>query len=506
MSLDSTVFPTLLVILDGFGHREASDGNAIAHAHMPTLDYFKKAYPWTTLQASGAAVGLPDGSIGNSEVGHLTIGAGRIITSDLKKINTRISDQSFFENELLNKRLYELKARNKTLHLIGLLSDAGVHSHEEHLYALIKLATDIGLQKIIIHPFLDGRDTPPKSATRFLEHLEQKCHSFGRGIIGSLHGRFYAMDRDKNNTRTETCYTTLTEQQNTPFSSWQEAIKISYENDVTDEFFYPQQIIKNTYIKPSDGVIFFNFRPDRARQLTRCFLEDQVLPLTFFITMTRYDETFTNDVLFEQTLVGNTLLDEIAQQKPQYKLFTIAETEKYAHIAYFFRGMREITFPNEEQVLIPSIKTKDYVQHPEMSAQAITNAVLTSVRDNPAHFYLINYANADMVGHSGNFAATIKACEHLDLQLEELYNSVVREKKGTIFITADHGNAEEMIEPNGNSLTAHTTHPVPFLIVGNTYKNKTISEVTNKPPTGLSDIASLILKHLSITCSKKMTR
>ncbi len=520
MSLDKSISPTLLVILDGFGDSQKNHENAITQANMPTLTQLKNQYSWTLLQASGEHVGLPSGYIGNSEVGHLTIGAGRIIESDLKRIHESIDNGSFFTNKTLLNRLNQLKDSRKTLHLIGLLSDAGVHSHEKHLHSLLTLSAQIGLNQVVIHAFIDGRDVPPQSATTYLQRLDDLCQKLGIGTIGSLHGRFYAMDRDNNLDRTQVSFDVLTQRNHIASVSWQEALKQSYANNLTDEFFYPQIIesrghtaargekpirasrtiaINHTTIQPEDGVIFFNFRPDRARQLTAQFLGNPKLPLAFFITMTRYQKKFTTDVLFEKEIIKHTLLDEIVAQKPQAKLYVIAETEKYAHVTYFFRGMREKKFPNETQMLIPSLKVKDYTERPEMSAQAITDAVINSITHDPAYFYLINYANADMVGHSGNLEATVKACEILDEQLEQLYRKVVLEFGGTIFITADHGNAEEKLDSKGNPLTAHTTNPVIFLMIRKDFKQKKILA-----KTGLAVIAPTILYYLGLRIPREM--
>ncbi len=514
MSPDQRVFPTLLIILDGFGYSEKTYGNAIAHANMPTLTMLKQKYPWTTLQPSGRQVGLLDGYIGNSEVGHLTIGAGRIIPSVLKKFHEAINNDTFFTFEPMLTHLQSLKKTNKTLHLMGLLSDAGVHSHEFHLHALLRFAKKIGIEKVIIHAFLDGRDVAPQSAALYLERLNNVCSSLEIGTIGSLHGRFYAMDRDKNHDRTNISFDTLTKEHSITYSTWQEALQASYQHNITDEFFYPQQLTPNVTIQQDDGVIFFNFRPDRARQLTELFLTSaDTQNLAFFITTTRYKKTFANPVLFQQEVIEHTLLDEIAHQKPQEKIFVIAESEKYAHVSYFFRGMREEQFPHEQQILVPSIKTKNYNQHPEMSAQVITDRVIASITNDPAYFYLINYANADMVGHSGDFDACIKACEFLDQQLAQLYKTVVLEHGGTIFITADHGNIEAKIDQVTHTpLTAHTTNPVIFLAIGKAFEQKLESLIINSETSthnhgyGLAQIAPTILHFLELSIPKNMSQ
>lgn len=509
--------PTMLVILDGFGYRSARDGNAIANAKMPFWSYLCGQYPSALLKASGQEVGLLPGFIGNSEVGHLTLGAGRVIPSVLKRFHDAIANKSIFGNKTLIENFKKLKTSGKALHLIGLLSDAGVHSHEDHLFALLKMAKDQGLDTIFIHAFLDGRDTPPKSASIYLQRLEDLCITLGTGTIASIQGRFYAMDRDHNWDRTQTSYQALCGKI-TPLApiSWQEALKKSYQNNITDEFVVPTILDPQGFIQSGDGVIFFNFRPDRAQQLTQAFINPDFGhfanklntgdSLAFFITTTRYNQNFKNPILFERETVAHTLLDEIAMQKQQAPVYIIAETEKYAHVTYFFRGMEDKQLASETRVLIPSIKTKNYIQHPEMSAPSITQSLIHSLRSKPAFFYLVNYANADMVGHSGNFAATIKACEILDQQLALLYHEVVDRLDGTLIITADHGNAEEKIDPAGNPLTAHTTNPVPFLIASKKkYKKiKTTKAFCQEPILGLAHGAPTILKVMGLSIPKAM--
>lgn len=508
--INTVIRPTMLVILDGFGYSLQPYGNAIAHAKMPMWDYLLKTYPNTLLQASGLAVGLPDGFIGNSEVGHLTIGAGCVIPSILKRFDDAINDESFYKNPLLLKSFELLKTRNKALHLMGLLSDAGVHSNEKHLYALLKMARDAGLTKVFIHAFLDGRDVVPKSAGRYLERLEAICNTLGCGIIASLHGRFYAMDRDTNWDRTKISYDVLVGKTKPCVLSWHDYLDKGFVEGITEEFIQPVLLNEEGFIKRDDGVVFFNFRADRARQLTQCFVDPDFTyferkhlfsfdhSLAFFITTTRYKkefENFNNLVLFEMSDIENTLLDQIAEKTTgAQSVFIIAETEKYAHVSYFFRGMRDIQLPHEQRVLIPSIKTKTFAEYPDMSAPQITKALLDSLQTNHAFFYLVNYANADMVGHSGNFEATVKACECLDAQLTALYDEVVLKQGGTIFIVADHGNAEEKIElGTGKPLTAHSRNPVRFVVVGDRYKNQNLFK---EHDAGLSIVTPLIVRHL----------
>jgi 2,3-bisphosphoglycerate-independent phosphoglycerate mutase len=514
--------PIALVILDGFGYQKSLYGNAIANADMPFWHYLCSRYPSTLLAASGTAVGLPDGFMGNSEVGHLTLGAGRIIPSILKQFHDAIDDTSIASHPVFLKNFPLLKKSGGVLHLMGLLSDAGVHAHTKHLEALCAIAQAQGVTKIYIHAFLDGRDTPPQSAASYLETLQdfitKRCPC---ATIASLHGRVYAMDRDKNWDRTKISYDLLCGQtkQNTHVL-WQEAIRLAYNNGITDEFVLPVLLDSDGVIKPGDGVIFYNFRPDRAMQLTEAFINPHFShfkntmhtgeTISFFITTTRYKEEFqsyTNDILFERELVQDTLLDVIAQQKKDALVFIIAETEKYAHVTYFFRGMRDVQLPHEQRVLIPSIKAKNYIEHPEMSASQITDTVLSSFKDSPASFYLINYANADMVGHSGNFEATKKACEILDVQLKILYHNVVERMGGSMIITADHGNAEQKYDAHGKPLTAHTVNPVPFVFVHKGGEQEISSDFAlMKPSYGLCHVAPTILKVMGLSIPSVMCK
>jgi 2,3-bisphosphoglycerate-independent phosphoglycerate mutase len=512
--------PTMLIILDGFGYRKETEGNAIKLAKMKYWEQWSKIYPSVLLNASGNAVGLPSGFIGNSEVGHVCIGSGRIVKTILARFSKEIENKTFFKNKLLISNFEKLKKENKTLHLMGLLSDGGVHSHELHLFALIELAKKVGLNNVLIHPFLDGRDVSPKSAATYLANLENVCKKFNLGQIATIHGRFFAMDRDNNWDRTQISYNTLCiPQENLSPTTWQQALEDSYKKNIFDEFFVPTQIIKNATIQQDDGIVFFNFRPDRARQLTQTFIDPKFdhfvtkdlnstkKTLSFFISTTRYKkdfEQFNNQILFEKEKIEHTFLDEISAQTNK-KVFIIAETEKYAHVTYFFRGETEKKLPNEEYTLIPSIKAKDYVHHPEMSAPKITQAILESLQKNLAYFYLVNFANPDMVGHSGNLEATIKACKCIDEQLEKIYIEVVEKQNGTIFITGDHGNAEEMIDSSGNPKTSHTTNPVVFMAINKKFELKNIQEECT-PQFGISNIAPTILQFLGLKIPKEMNK
>ncbi len=478
--------PTILIILDGFGYTKNTKKNAVYKANMPNWKRWLTEYPNTLLKASGEAVGLPPKYIGNSEVGHLTIGTGRIIPSILSRFNDYINSEEFYRDQLLLTRFQQLKKTGKNLHVMGLLSDAGVHSHEKHMYAFIKLAYEQGIKNIYVHAFLDGRDTIPKSAPKFLKRLQKICAKY-HCTIASIHGRFYAMDRDKNWDRTEKSYAVLTK--HTPIKKdFNEVLQISYKNGISDEFIIPTSLC-NKIITNDDGVIFTNFREDRAQQLTEKFLAKD--NLAFFISTTRYNQNFKNNILFKIDPIRNSLLDILNNNNKT--VFITAETEKYAHITYFFNGLEDKQSANTERVLIHSLKLKTYEEQPEMSASKITAAVIKSLQTNTKDFYLINYANADMVGHSANFNSTVKACECLDKQLKTLYEEVIQKQNGTLFITADHGNAEE-------PQTHHTTNPVPFMIINKQLKNKKI----NNNNFELKNIAATILKHMNIKIPDSM--
>ena len=482
--------PYALIIFDGFGYRKDTKYNAIAQAYTPTIDYLLSHYPHCLLHAAGEYVGLPPGYIGNSEVGHMTIGAGQIIKQSLTIINEAIENKSFFQNTTLIIHLEHLKRTEKTLHLIGLLSDAGVHSNINHLLALIKAAHDIHVKRIIVDVILDGRDTTSKSAFKYLRELDGYIKQFPEVAIGSIHGRFYAMDRDKNFDRTDQSINILTTKTAKKNITWQEVLEKNYAQNISDEFIPPTQLSPENMIHEDDGIIIFNFRSDRSRQLKN---QLQKLDLNFVLTMVPY-ETSDNksNCLFETSQITNTLLDVLA--KNNKTVFAVAETEKYAHVTYFFNGGHEQKLDNETRVVIPSIKTKNYVDCPCMSAPEITNAILKSLKDKPCDFYLVNYANADMVGHSGDMQATIKAVECLDKQLAILYEKIVKKYHGTLYITADHGNAELMYdEKSMQPSTSHTENPVPFIYVTNKKNNTKIVNIAQ-----LADIKDFILKDMGI--------
>lgn len=500
--------PTMLVVLDGFGYSPETKYNAIFHAKTPNFDHWMRSYPHALLKASGDAVGHPHGSMGTSEAGHKTIGAGRVVVEPIAMIDKALDDHSFYSNPVLVKNLEKLKKTGKTLHIMGLLSTGNVHSELRHLYAFMKAAHDMGIENIVLHPFLDGRDMPPKSAGPLLKELEERAHKIG-AIIGSIHGRFYAMDRDKNYKRTQKSYQLLTDpEQPIVFSDWKEALDHYYEHAITDEFVPPTKLHKDAAIKAGDGVIFFNFRPDRARQLTHSFVDTtfsefrtEPLELAFFLTPTSYESTIKNETMFEPLAAHNTLKEVLAEHGKS--IFSIAETEKFAHVTYFFSGGKQIKLQREKQILIPSIKAENYIKQPEMSAKQITDTLLKSLKSDPCDFYLVNYANADMVGHSGDFDATVKAVSFLDIQLKQLYDQVVVAMNGTLYITADHGNAEEMYDEKAHQpKTSHTTNPVPFIMI----RQDLEGDAKKLPLKSLADIAPFILKEMHLSIPKEMQR
>lgn len=489
-----SIGPIALIILDGFGYRKETIHNAIAKANTPHLDAWFATCPFSLLEASGTHVGLLAGAIGNSEVGHLTIGAGRVISQPVTQIHEAIHKGTFYYNPVLLQALAKIKQHSERLHIIGLCSDAQVHSDIEHMYALLKAAQAAGIKSVFLHLILDGRDVPPQSAATYLKPLSNYLSQTSYGIIGSLHGRFYAMDRDNNGNRTEKSYNVLTGREHSKQKTWEEILANAYRQNITDEFITPVLLDADAFIKAGDGVIFFNTRPDRIAQLAESLVG---FDLSCFVTLIDYGLTVSTEILFEQQPIFQTFKDVLAAAHK--RMFVIAETEKYAHVTYFFTGMRRALLPGETRVLIPSLKLDTYAQQPNMSAPEITKAILETM-EKPYDFYLINYANADMVGHSGNLEATSKAIECLDAQLGLLYDAFVTQHHGTLYITADHGNAEEMFDPiSGQPKTAHTTNRVPFLVVSTTNtgnKELSLSE--------LADIAPYILRSMQLPVPDEM--
>lgn len=476
--------------MDGWGYNPSHEYNAIYLAQPKNFNQWLREYPWAILAASGKAVGLPDGMMGNSAVGHFTIGCGRIIEQPVTYFNKIIDDGSFFNNKLLLQKFTQLKNNNKTLHILGLLSDAGVHSHEKHIHAFIRAAAQAGIKNIIVHAFLDGRDTAPQSAPYFLERLEQVFNEIGCGKLGSVHGRWYAMDRDGNWDRVEKSYQVLTNPELLPSTiSWEKLLHNFYAQDITDEFIPPTRLIPAGFINDGDGVIFANIRADRARELTALLLDKHTY--SFFITAIKYSPDLETDILLEQAVITDTLFDVLAQHHKT--IFSIAESEKYAHVSYFFNGGKEIAHPGEKRVIIPSIPAKDYIHNPQMSAHLITDTVIKALEQENYDFYLINYANADMVGHSGNLEATTQAVQYIDHELGRLFDVVVKKYNGTLYITGDHGNAEDKFDQlTQKPRTAHTTNPVYFLMLSP-------DQTDIKHMNQLADIAPLILTNMGLT-------
>jgi 2,3-bisphosphoglycerate-independent phosphoglycerate mutase len=501
--------PLLLMILDGWGINDHTDNNAISRAATPNMTRLCREYPCTQLDASGMAVGLPDGQMGNSEVGHLNIGAGRIVYQDLTRISKAIEDGSFFSNKVLLDCIARTKASGGSLHLAGLLSDGGVHSHNTHLYALLEMAAKEGIRNVFVHGLLDGRDTPPKSGADYLAQLEVEMEKIGTGRIATVIGRYYAMDRDNRWDRVEKAYEAMVQGVGLEFVSVQFAIEQSYLDGVTDEFVLPSVIVKGGEpvgrVKDGDGLIFFNFRSDRAREITRAFTDPDFdgfarkrsPQLASYVCMTVYDETFDLPVAFAPVELTN-ILGEVISRSGLTQL-RIAETEKYAHVTFFFNGGNETPFPGEDRKLIPSPREiPTYDEKPEMSARLVTAEMLRMLDEDRYDFIVLNFANADMVGHTGMLPAAVKAIETVDECVGKIVEKVL-EKKGRALITADHGNAETMVDEKGEPHTAHTTGPVPFIFVDEAGKDAALK-------TGiLADIAPTVLDLLGIPQPAEMT-
>ncbi|MDD6990621.1 MAG: 2,3-bisphosphoglycerate-independent phosphoglycerate mutase [Oscillospiraceae bacterium] len=502
--------PVVLMVLDGYGLNERTDGNAIAMANTPVMDRLMKECPFVKGNASGLAVGLPDGQMGNSEVGHMNIGAGRIIYQDLTRITKDIEDGTFFKNEVLLKAMENCKKNNSDLHLWGLLSDGGVHSHNTHLYGLLEMAKREGVSKVYVHAFLDGRDTPPASGKDFVAALEEKMAEIGVGKIASLSGRYYAMDRDNNWDRVQKAYDSLVTGEGVTAESAVKAMEDSYANGVTDEFVLPTVITENgkplSLVKPGDSVIFFNFRPDRAREITRAFCDDKFtgferkggfLPLTY-VCFKDYDESIPNKlVAFKKEEITNTFGEYLA--KNGKKQLRLAETEKYAHVTFFFNGGIETPNVDEARILVNSPKVATYDLQPEMSAPEVGMDLVEAIKSDKYDVIIINFANPDMVGHTGVISAAVAAVERIDELVGKAVDAV-KETGGVMFICADHGNAEKMIDyETGNPHTAHTTNPVPFILVN--YEDG----VKLREGGCLADIAPTLLEIMGLPQPAEMT-
>jgi len=467
--------PVALIILDGFALREEREGNAVALANKPNFDRYWATYPHTTLTAFGEAVGLPDGQMGNSEVGHLNIGAGRIVYQDLTRISKSIREGEFFENKTLLGAVRHAKVSGKKLHLYGLLSDGGVHSHIDHLFALLELAKREGLHDVYVHAFLDGRDVAPDSAKRYLEALQAKIAELGVGKIATVQGRYYAMDRDKRWDRVEKSYRAMVHGEGPKYHDPIQALVDSYAHSVLDEFVIPTVIVDEAgepvgLVESGDAVIFFNFRPDRAIQLSQVFTNEDFRgfdrgeqhPVNLhYVCMTLFSETVNGYVAYEPKSLDNTLGEVLVQHGK--KQLRIAETEKYPHVTFFFSGGRDIELPGEKRVLIPSPKVATYDLKPEMSAYEVADAAVAEIESGVHDAIVLNFANPDMVGHSGMLEPTIRAVEATDECLGRVVEAVLKQG-GVCIITADHGNADVIIDENGRPHTAHTTNPVPFIV------------------------------------------
>lgn len=499
--------PLALIIMDGWGETTKTIGNALAQADTPYIDQLKEQYPTTLLRSSGAAVGLPDGQMGNSEVGHLNIGSGRIVYQDFTRISLAIENNELPDNEELKKAMKDAKDKGQALHLMGLLSDGGVHSHIQHLFGLLDMAKELGLTEVYIHPILDGRDTPPTSGLEYIKQLEKKMKEIDLGQIATVSGRYYTMDRDNRWERTEKSYRAMVDGKGNQANSAIESVKDSYKNDKTDEFMIPTVILEDgspvKTIGEGDSIIFFNFRADRARQITRAlalpefdgFDRGQYLN-PHYVCMTEYDETFDLPVAFPPLDIKKTLTEVLS--KANIKQLRIAETEKYAHVTFFFNGGKEVAVKGEDRELIPSPKVATYDEKPSMSAEEVTDTLLKKLEDDTYDVIVLNYANCDMVGHTGDETAAIEAAEVVDESLKRLV-PVILEKGGQVLLTADHGNAEQMKEEDGDAFTAHTTNPVPFIYIGGPDGSQL------RDGGILADIAPTMLKLLEIDQPEEMT-
>ena len=497
--------PTLLMILDGFGYNKSDYGNAVQAAKTPNLERFLHHYPHTLIGASGMDVGLPDGQMGNSEVGHTNIGAGRIVYQELTRITKSIQDGDFFENPALLEAIENCKKKSSALHLIGLVSDGGVHSHNTHLYALLELAKRHGVEKVYVHCLMDGRDVPPNSGKEFIAQLQEKCKEIGVGQIATIIGRYYAMDRDNRWDRVEKAYAAMVYGEGNISARTGEVMQSSYDAGITDEFVLPTVCIQGAGIAEGDSVIFFNFRPDRAREITRALVDPDFdgfkrrsFPKLTYVCMTQYDATMPNVlVAYRPQSLENVFGKYISEQG--LTQLRIAETEKYAHVTFFFNGGVEAPFEGEDRCLVPSPKVATYDLKPEMSAIEVTDELLERLSSGKYDVIILNYANCDMVGHTGVFEAAVKAVETVDACMGKVIDRVVA-MGGKALITADHGNADQMYEPDGSAFTAHTTNPVPLIAVG-------IGEgKLAEPMTGrLADLAPTLLEMMGLPQPAEMT-
>ncbi|KPA92352.1 MULTISPECIES: 2,3-bisphosphoglycerate-independent phosphoglycerate mutase [Pseudomonas] len=503
--MTATPKPLVLIILDGFGHSERQDYNAVYSAKKPVLDRLTASMPHGLISGSGMDVGLPDGQMGNSEVGHMNLGAGRVVYQDFTRVTKAIRDGEFFENPTICKAVDQAVAADKAVHILGLLSDGGVHSHQDHLVAMAELAFKRGARKIYLHAFLDGRDTPPKSAESSIELLDETFRTLGKGRIASLIGRYFAMDRDNRWDRVAQAYNLIVDgQAEFHAATAQEGLQAAYERGESDEFVKATRIGEPVKVEDGDAVVFMNFRADRARELTRVFVEDDFKDferarqpkLAGFIMLTQYAASIPAPSAFAPGSLENVLGDYLAKNgKTQLR---IAETEKYAHVTFFFSGGREEPFPGEERILIPSPKVATYDLQPEMSAPEVTDRIVEAIENLRYDVIVVNYANGDMVGHSGVFEAAVKAVECLDLCVGRIVDALEK-VGGEALITADHGNVEQMEdECTGQAHTAHTTEPVPFIYYGK-------RDLKVREGGVLADVAPTMLKLLGLKQPAEMT-
>ncbi|OIU69567.1 2,3-bisphosphoglycerate-independent phosphoglycerate mutase [Rossellomorea aquimaris] len=500
--------PTALIILDGFACRDTNEGNAVAQAKKPNFDRLWKKYPHNQLTASGEAVGLPEGQMGNSEVGHLNIGAGRIVYQSLTRVNLAIREGEFETNATFLDAINHVKEKGTALHVFGLLSDGGVHSHIEHLYALLGLAAQEGVEKVYVHAFLDGRDVGPQTAPKYIEEAEAKMKEIGVGQFATISGRYYSMDRDKRWERVEKSYRAMVYGEGPDYTDPMQLINDSYEKGIYDEFVLPSVITKENgepvaTIKDEDAVIFYNFRPDRAIQISNTFTNEDFRYFVrgdkhpknlHFVCLTKFSETVDGFVAFKPTNLDNTLGEVLSQNG--LKQLRIAETEKYPHVTFFMSGGRENEFPGEKRILIDSPKVATYDLQPEMSAYEVTDALLAEIEADNHDAIILNFANPDMVGHSGMLEPTIKAVETVDECLGKIID-LIEKKGGTAIITADHGNADEVLTEEGKPMTAHTTNPVPVIV--------TKEGIELRDGGILGDLAPTMLDLLNVDLPKEMT-
>lgn len=500
--------PLALFILDGFGISEETEGNAVAKADTPIIDKLYQKYPDTFLWASGEAVGLPEGQMGNSEVGHLNLGAGRVVYQDYTRINMAVENGSLQDNDVLQKVMVNVKKDDSTLHLMGLLSDGGVHSHIQHLFGLLEMAKKENVKDVYIHAILDGRDTPPRSAKKYIKQLEDKIEELETGEIATVSGRYYSMDRDNRWQRTEKAYNALVLGQGEEAEDALQAVEQSYQADTNDEFVLPTVIIPNerpvATVNDNDSFVFFNFRADRARQITRALglddfkkfeRPDQHPQNLYFVCMTEYDDSFELPIAFPPVSIKKIFAEVISEH--DLKQLRIAETEKYAHVTFFFNGGVEKTYPGEDRKLISSPQVATYDLKPEMSAYKVTEALQEKIAEDKYDVIILNFANPDMVGHTGFFDAAVEAVETVDECVGKLVPAIL-DKGGQILFTADHGNSEQMLDENGEPFTAHTTNRVPFIYIGG-------PEGVGVRPGKLADVAPTMLDLLGINKPEEMT-